>query len=60
MAVMGDALIVIGALALRLTLALFVNRMGAWSGMLRSFMRASVLRGHAIKRLPSKRLRGKR
>jgi GT2 family glycosyltransferase len=32
--------LVIGALALRLTLALFVNRIGSWSGKLRSFIRA--------------------
>ena len=50
--------LVIGALALRLTLVLFVNRIGAWSGGIQSFMRASVLKGFGIKRLPSQRLRG--
>jgi GT2 family glycosyltransferase len=52
--------LVIGALALRLTLVLFVNRIGAWPGMLWSIMRASVLRGHGIKRVASQRLQGKK
>ena len=50
---------VIAGLALRLTLALFVNRIGAFSGMLRSFMGASVLKGHGIKRLRGRGPRGK-
>ena len=51
---------VISALALRLALVVFINRMGAWHGKLQSFMEASALRNRQTRRMPNQGLRGNR
>jgi len=52
--------LVIGALALRLTLVLFVNRIGVWHGKLQSFMEALALRNRQTRRKSNQGLRGNR
>ena len=51
---------VISALALRLALVLFINRIGAWHGKLQSFMEASALRNRQTRRKSNQSLRGNR